>query len=267
MDISTFYVKREERFNLSSTSKGNQIKWVKDGRFLKADTMGYESIAEVLATEVERATKNLDYVDYSLCLVNESSVNFFGCVSDVMTNNGDSIITVDRILTRYAGSQDLKNKLLKDIVGKTLVNKVVDICSQVTEIPYDEVMGYFSNLIKLDAIILNEDRHTNNISFIKSRDGTYKCSPIFDNGLSFLSDYPLSGDISALMREVKAKPFNVDFKKQIGYFSDYSPLKIDVDSLNYRLENYIVNFKKCEFDRAKSVLRRRLNLLKGAAWE
>lgn len=45
--MKVFNVSRENRFELSSTSKGNQIKWVKGNKFLKADTMGYESIAEV----------------------------------------------------------------------------------------------------------------------------------------------------------------------------------------------------------------------------
>lgn len=270
MGILTFNVNSDDRFNLSSTSKGNQIKWVKDGKFLKADSMGYESIAEVLAAEVEAATENLDYINYSLCLINENGTNLFGCVSDVFTDTGDSIISVDRLLSRYAGSEAEKHRLLKNISGKDLVKKVVGICSQLTSISYDEVMVYFSNIIKLDAIILNEDRHTNNITFIKSGEGVYKCSPIFDNGLSFLSDavdYPLEYNTASLIRKVKSKPFSVDFMKQLEYFSDCDPLKIDIESLDYRLSKYTVEFKEKEFNRAKAVLKNRLKLLKGVAWK
>lgn len=35
-----FKVNVKDRFNLSSTSKGNQIKWFKDNIYLKADSLG-----------------------------------------------------------------------------------------------------------------------------------------------------------------------------------------------------------------------------------
>ena len=37
-------VSRSNRFSLSSTSKGNQIKWFSNNMYIKADTMGCEVI-------------------------------------------------------------------------------------------------------------------------------------------------------------------------------------------------------------------------------
>lgn len=74
----------------------------------------------------------------------------------------------------------------------------------------------------LDAFILNEDRHTNNILFLfdpKTED--WQLAPIFDHGLSLLSDvkdYPLSKPMSILKRQVKAKPFNSSFTKQLALY-------------------------------------------------
>ena len=42
---------------------------------------------------------------------------------------------------------------------------------------------YLTALIEFDALILNEDRHTNNICFIRRQDGLH-IGPVFDNGCS-----------------------------------------------------------------------------------
>lgn len=270
MSIFTYNVEREDRFELSSTSKGNQIKWSKYGKFLKADSLGYESIAEVLATELEMAIKGIDYVDYSLCIINEEGTKYFGCESDIFTNNGDCIVSVGKILKRYLGGKEERNRFLKKYNGKDLLNNVVNICTDVTKIPKDVILANWSNIIRLDSIILNEDRHLNNISFIKGINGKYSLCPIFDNGLSFLSDtrdYPMGEKLFYLSKKVKAKPFNVDFRKQISYFSDYDLLHIDYDFLYERLNTYTVDFKLKEFDRSVLLLKNRLNLLKGVAWD
>lgn len=269
--MKVFSVSRGERFELSSTSKGNQIKWVKGNKFLKANTMGYESIAEVLATEVAMATKGLNYVDYSLCKIIEGgNYSYYGCVSDIFTRDDEIIVSVDRVLVRYLGSVSERNKFFKKNKGIDLVKNLSHICSEVTGIPQDDIMLYWSNIVKLDAIILNEDRHFNNISFLKSKNGSYSLSPIFDNGLSFLSDirdYPLDEKLYDNIKRVKSRPFNSDFNKQIEYFKNYDLLHIDCNSLYERLNNCSVDFKIKEFNRALKILKNRLDLLKGVAWE
>ena len=77
---------------------------------------------------------------------------------------------------------------------------------------------YLSTLLELDAFVLNEDRHTNNIAVIRNeKTGTFRLCPIFDNGLSLLSDlndYPLDKDMYACIDAVAAKPFSTDFSEQ-----------------------------------------------------
>ena len=269
--MKVFSVSRGERFELSSTSKGNQTKWVKGNKFLKADTMGYESIAEVLASEVEKATKGIDYVDYFLCKIVEDDItSYYGCVSDIFTSKDDSIISLYSILKKYYGGERVLKEKLGDIVGVDLVNTILAVVSKVTGISYADIKNYLSTIVRLDAILLNEDRHFNNIAFIKNN-GDYRFCPIFDNGLSFLSDtndYPLDKKgVSHKISRVKSQPFSRDWRKQIGYFDDGDLLHIDINSLRYRLENYTVDFKKEEYERALEVLKSRLKTLKGVAWE
>ncbi|WP_458411862.1 hypothetical protein ACNQFZ_13490 [Schinkia sp. CFF1] len=58
-----------------------------------------------------------------------------------------------------------------------------------------DVSFEISQMLAFDAFILNEDCHTNNIHFLYNpKLDTWQLAPIFDNGLSLLSDikdYPL----------------------------------------------------------------------------
>ena len=47
---------------------------------------------------------------------------------------------------------------------------------------------YLCKLLTIDALFLNEDRHTHNIAVLLDPDGKYHYCPIFDNGAALLSD-------------------------------------------------------------------------------
>ena len=46
--MKEFTVNKQQRFDIQTSSKGNQTKWVVGDYFIKADTFGYESIAEII---------------------------------------------------------------------------------------------------------------------------------------------------------------------------------------------------------------------------
>lgn len=78
-------------------------------------------------------------------------------------------------------------------------------------------------MLAFDAFILNEDRHTNNILFLfDPKSEVWQFAPLFDNGLSLLSDvkdYPFSMPLNILKRKVKAIPFRSSFKKQLSFLA------------------------------------------------
>ena len=80
-----------------------------------------------------------------------------------------------------------------------------------------------TRLLAFDALILNENRHTNNILFLYHPiEKTWQLAPIFDNGLSLLSDekdYTPGKPLTILKRKVKAKPFNSSFSKQLALYT------------------------------------------------
>jgi hypothetical protein len=67
-----------------------------------------------------------------------------------------------------------------------------------------EVSRQIAQMLAFDAFILNEDRHTNNILFLFDPiSENWSLAPIFDNGLSLLSDvkdYPLGTPMTILKR-------------------------------------------------------------------
>ena len=78
---------------------------------------------------------------------------------------------------------------------------------------------YLNKLLTIDAIFLNEDRHTHNIAVLMNGAGMFKYCPIFDNGAGLLADttmdYPLTGDIYTLMEKVQAKTICNAFDEQL----------------------------------------------------
>ena len=81
-----------------------------------------------------------------------------------------------------------------------------------------DLTDYLRKVITLDTIIFNEDRHLNNLSVLYNIEkNIYQQAPIFDNGLSLLSDltnYPIQIPTRDLINRVKSKPFSTNFKKQ-----------------------------------------------------
>lgn len=260
-----FHVSVADRFYLSSTSKGNQIKWFKNNMYLKADTMGYEGFAEALTSELLHfVVSDYDFIDYYLCNIIEDGKLYKGCYSSNYLKSSESFISIYRLLQKVDKKVDIT---LKKFKGKDLVDYVIDTVRLVSNIDCKDYFGY---IVKFDAIILNEDRHLNNINLIYDNNyHVFRFAPIFDNGLSLLSDttdYPLYTPINKCMESVKSKPFSTKFSKQVSYF-DSDLLKIDFDGFLSSLNTNKDLFDCDEYKRAKDVILYRLEKMEGILWQ
>ena len=125
------------------------------------------------------------------------------------------------------------------------------LMAQVEQFTGLDVCQQIAQLFAFDALILNKDRHTNNILFLYDpKEKAWELAPIFDNGLSLLSDekdYPPSKPLTILKRKVKAKPLNSSFTRQLALYEG-SPF-IDKDKLIAAIEQ-----SPYDFSRAKDVL-------------
>lgn len=200
-------------------SKGNQGKYHINDEWIKTDYLGYESASEYLASEL-LAESNIDkFVPYTLEKVEiENKHKFFrketACISKNFLPDGAEIVTLDKLF-----KQQLNTTFENEVKGKEIkesIKHVVSLIEQITGIK--EYGNHLTKMLEFDALVLNEDRHVQNIAFIY-QDGKYTPCPIFDNGASFLSDisqdYPLEEKTNKLISFVSSKPFSSSFSKQV----------------------------------------------------
>lgn len=254
-----------ERLEHSSTSKGNQVKWYKNNCYYKADSFGYEGLAEWVVSGFCESITDFYYVPYEFCLIDEEGHKQNGCYSESFLKENESFVSIAHILElKYLDySQYMKNGFKESFRF---------VCDEIMEVAGVDISEYLAQNLYLDAIILNEDRHFNNLGVVKG-DGYYKIAPVFDNGFSLLSDLKLYDPMESLeknMKLVKAKPFSKNFGKQVTELNEmgFAPLIIDdnrtmiiLDSMkndNYP-EEYMV--------RCRAVIKKRLRELEGKAWQ
>jgi hypothetical protein len=205
---------------VSTSSKGDQSKWRIGNKWVKQNARGYEGQAEVLASMVLQCS-TLDpskYVTYKPCLIQlPDGEQFEGCYSLDFRGTKQEV-TLERLFEANYSSTDpiTNNKSL------STVDKFQQLISQIQQFTGLDVGHDIAQLFAFDALILNEDRHTNNILFLYDpKQKTWALAPFFDNGLSLLSDekdYTPGKPLSILKRKVKAKPLNSSFSKQLALY-------------------------------------------------
>lgn len=133
--------------------------------------MGYESIFEALVSEFLSFLDSVEYIGYHLELIEKNGKSVECCKSKVYNKDNESFISVGKYLKFTA-------------IRKTLLDYIVACVYKSTGV---DIRGYLIILAYIDSLILNEDRHFYNICLIE-KDEEYRVAPIFDNGLSLLSD-------------------------------------------------------------------------------
>lgn len=206
----------EQESILGHTSKGDQPKWQLDGKWYKADHMGYEALAEVVVSQLLKQSNVPDFVEYRPVLIQYQGKEIPGCVSKNFRRKDEMLVSFERLHRTYKG-RGLAAALggINEPQGR--IRYTIDFIEQTTGLT--GVGKYLTLLLELDSFFLNEDRHTNNLAVIRNeKTKEFRLCPIFDNGLALLSDlndYPLDKDVYDCIRCVRAKPFDLDFNVQV----------------------------------------------------
>lgn len=198
------------------TSKGDQPKWQMDGMWYKADHMGYEALAEVVISQLLKKSNVQDFVAYRPVLVQYRGKELPCCESKNFRAKDEILIPFERLHRAYQG-QGLADALARMFDPQERIRYTVDFIEKTTGLT--GVGESLTLLLELDSFFLNEDRHTNNLAVLRNeKTKQYRLCPIFDNGLSLLSDlndYPLQSDPYECIQRVEAKPFHSDFLVQV----------------------------------------------------
>ena len=131
------------------------------------------------------------------------------------------------------------------------IDFVVDVIKESCNL---DVKDYLSKTLTLDMIVLNEDRHLNNLAVIMRGDEFFP-APIFDNGVSLLTanqSVNWNFDLQENVKRVIARPFSGNHEKMVEYLGtgfkvDFDqaiiwlkeePDSMEKDVLMYQLEKY-----------------------------
>ena len=244
-----FDVKIDEGYIVqqSGTSEGTQIKYKKDNYWYKLDNKGSEGLCEYLASKLLTFTdlKPSEYIIYEQGHINGR----YGCRSLDYLDEKDEFVTIYRLYYNEFG----KN-LAKVCSGfDTMEERIRYVVKYVLESTNVDISDYLRKIITLDYLILNEDRHFNNLALICGDNG-FKCAPIFDNGMSLLTanqSVNWNFGIEENVKRVVARQFSGSHKKMFEYFGkgfeldsnsalkwlQAEPQSIERDVLIYQLNN------------------------------
>ena len=180
--------------SMSGTSEGTQIKYYKDGYWYKKDSFGGEAATEYLNLNGASACRSRNFLQ-----------------------EGESFITLYRFYQLSEGRK-INEDLLRYETPEKRADFVLTYFSKNCALDLSE---YFSRIFTLDLIILNEDRHFNNLGLISTENGTYRSAPIFDNGKSLLVGNPSVNrrlPLDENIKQVTARPFSGSHRKNMELF-------------------------------------------------
>lgn len=198
----------------SGTSEGTQIKYKKDGYWYKLDNRGREGIVEYLASHLLQYS-TLDISEY--VLYEQGTINGkCGCRSRNFLNKEEELITFYRLYYNEFG-KDLSQVIAKMDRMEERIEYVLRFILQSCGV---DVKDYLKKIFTLDMLVLNEDRHLNNLAVIWDGMNFYT-APIFDNGVSLLTanqsvNWRLS--VEENVRRVIARPFSGSHERMYQYF-------------------------------------------------
>lgn len=202
-----------------TSSKGNQEKWLDHGRWYKLDQFGYEALAEVF-TSMLLARSNVEtdtpfrFARYEMERVQAHGRERTGCSSENFLRPGESIVTLSHLYRQYLGGS-LASVLERLPSDKKRMAYLAEATADITGL--QAFPEYLTLLFEIDALVLNDDRHLNNIAVIE-KDGKFGFCPIFDQGAGLLSNVmyaPMDIVPQSLVASAQARPFHTTFNRQI----------------------------------------------------
>lgn len=200
------------------SSKGMQLKWRDKEYWYKSDYAGYEGLAEYLVSSL--LTKSDLILDefslYSLEEIRYRKTVMNGCKVQNFLPTNWQMITLERLFKNYLG-EGLNACIYRIPEEKERLRFIVEQTERFTDLKNFGM--YMSKIITIDALFLNEERHSHNIAVLLDDQGIFHLCPIFDNGAALLSDstmdYPLHEEWLESIKHVKSKTFHRDFDVQL----------------------------------------------------
>ncbi len=209
---------QDMRTNDRQSSKGNQLKWENQGHWYKADYTGYEGLAEYMISHLlqKSSLQDSEYALYDLEQIKYKTTVYNGVRSRNFLTDDWQIVTLERLVKQFF-NESLYQSVFRITETEERLRFLVNQVERITGLRDFGI--YMNKLLTIDALFLNEDRHTHNIAVLMNGRGEFAYCPMFDHGAGLLSDitqdYPLGNDLYGLLDEVRAKTISMDFEEQL----------------------------------------------------
>lgn len=214
-----------------ASSKGTQTKYFKDGYWYKTNNVGNEGLAEELVSKILKCSNVKYFVDYEQCIINGKK----GCRSENFLKPGEAFTTFQRLYHSYAGGNLNDHiKTMGDV--KDRFDYLVGFVKETTGL---DCSDYLRNNFSIDMLIRNPDRHFHNLGVIRCENGTYRETPIFDNGQGLLQNFTITPPLmepDEKEEALSAATISGSFEAQVSAAGNI--LKIDYDRLYDLLDSY-----------------------------
>ncbi len=248
--MQMFYEKISNEYIITQegTSEGTQIKYKKDGYWYKKDSRGHEGRAEYLVSRLLDFTTlgKEEYIQYEEGMINDCS----GCRSRNFLEDGAELITFYRLYYNAMG-KNLAQVIAAMDRMEDRIEYVIEFIRQSCGL---DIRIYLRKILTLDMIVLNEDRHLNNLALVMRNNNFYP-APIFDNGVSLLTANKSINrhlSIEENVKRVTARPFSGSHEKMVDYLGqgfdiDYEevmkwihtePESFEKEVMAFQLERY-----------------------------
>lgn len=248
--MQMFYEKISNEYIITQegTSEGTQIKYKKDGYWYKKDSRGHEGRAEYLVSRLLDFTTlgKEEYIQYEEGMINDCS----GCRSRNFLEDGAELITFYRLYYNAMG-KNLAQAIAAMDRMEDRIEYVIEFIRQSCGL---DIRIYLRKILTLDMIVLNEDRHLNNLALVMRNNNFYP-APIFDNGVSLLTANKSINrhlSIEENVKRVTARPFSGSHEKMVDYLGqgfdiDYEevmkwihtePESFEKEVMAFQLERY-----------------------------
>lgn len=199
------------------SSMGSQMKWQQDGYWYKADSHGFESLAETVAAHLLQHSNIDDFIEYEPVMIDYKGRTYRGCRSKNFKKENEELITLERLAKNYTGF-GLAHTLKRIGEAKERILYTVELVENITGL---ESFGvYLTKMLEIDAFFLNEGRNTDNIMLLYDvQKREYRPAPYFDMGYSLFSDTkgacPPEKGMVECYSAITAKPFSAHFDEQM----------------------------------------------------
>lgn len=168
----------------STTSKGNQPKWFVNNKYIKAAYFNdgrywKDNLCEVIGSNLCKQL-GVPAIEQFVCRIQSDSFNGLGVYSENFNEENEVFIAFEKLMG-FTEPQIRLNDYY-NLSAKDKLEMIIEVYSTVASL---DATDYLRNMLLIDAVLGNEDRHLNNFGVqYNTVKKSFKLPPLFDFGLS-----------------------------------------------------------------------------------